>query len=106
MFPFMKYFHHIERYEHMAKVPISLNDFVSYLKTASGYNCYVEKEGKKPGFKDPTVEFEETVTKHLKEYTTRKNVAIKEKPILMRMPFFLLILKKAVIPKLLKWERK
>jgi len=76
---------------------LPIEDFVKYLKTYSAYNIYMQNKDKE----DPVALFENEVRKTLLDYTKKKNISLKEKPILMKVSYFLVILKKMlpILPK-------
>ena len=92
-FPFLKHYGEIQKFEEMKYSDLTIEEFVKYIKTYSAYNVYLQRYREK---EDPVALFERNVRKSLNNFTINKNIPLKEKPIRMIMPFFLLILKRMV----------
>jgi len=92
-FDFTKHFEKTEFIREMTQVELPLERVCKYLGTYSAYNIYKSKFGSKEDFEDPLVVFRKGIEEDLNGYYAKNNVSPKEKPLVMRMPFFLWILK-------------
>jgi len=92
-FDFSKHFEKTGFIREKTQVELPLERFYKYLGTYSAYNIYKSKLGSNPDFGDPLAVFKKNVEEDLKGYYAKHNISPKEKPLVMRMPFFLWILK-------------
>lgn len=85
---FSKYFSHVEKYLYFdVKKETKLANFISYLKTMSGYRCYLQKY---PELEDP---LEALTNKFLEIYGLQDIEALQDTSIDVVYPYFLGILK-------------
>jgi len=92
-FDFTKHFEKTEFTREMTRVELPLERFYKYQGTFSAYNIYKDKFGNNADFEDPQLTFRKNVEKDLNEYYAKHKIQPLEKPLVMRMPFFLWILK-------------
>lgn len=59
-YPFMKFFHPMETYEMYEDKTLSIDEAISYFKTWSGYNIFLQKHPDQP---DPAVELRKDLIK-------------------------------------------
>lgn len=93
-FDFTKYFENFERFDHEVKVEIPLDRFVKYLGTYSAYNIYKSKFGSQADYEDPLQTLKTNIEKDLQEHYQKHGAQPKEKPLVMRMHFFMLLISK------------
>jgi len=92
-FDFSKYFEKVENIKEKHRVELPLDRFCRYLGTSSASNMYKSKFGNNPDYEDPVEVFRKGVEEDLKGYCAKHNISPKEKPLVMKIPFFLWILK-------------
>jgi SAM-dependent methyltransferase len=94
-FDFTKYFGSVERNSTNQTMEISLERFSKYLGTYSAYNIYKDKFGKNADFEDPLETFKKNVQNDFDTYYQKHKLQVKEKPLVMRLHFFMVLLSQA-----------
>lgn len=88
------YFEVIERCSIQTRRELTFEEFQKYLGTYSGYNQLVEKSKGNAEFVDPHAKMFSDIRKELADYEAKTGSKTKDKPINMKMRFFLILLKK------------
>lgn len=88
-YPFSKFFENIDRREDIVQKEISVNEFIRYIKTFSGYNTYLADNSKKEGFVDALEVMEKQIKEDLNCFGG--DICNLEKPLKLVMKFFLII---------------
>lgn len=91
---FSKYFETVKRSSVDITKELTIDEFQKYLHTYSGYNLYVNKFKGQSDFVDPNEKLFNDVKKELADFYQKRKISIKEKPINMKMHFFLILAKK------------
>ena len=88
---------HFEKVERkpmaLMKYEMTLEETKKYFGTYSAYNIYVEKNKSQPSFEDPLEKLMKRIEQDLLEHSRKTNSAIKEKPIVLKQPFSLVLAK-------------
>ena len=87
---FEKYYKNVSREKYIEGIPMSVESFIKYLKTWSGYNTYIEQNYIKDDFVEPCLELKNSLEKDLKEYQNKTGEQLPEFPIVMISPYFLI----------------
>lgn len=94
-FDFAKYFEHTEMFKDETQEEVPIVRLTNYMGTSSAYNLYRNKFGEKADYKDPIEIVRKDIEQDLEAYYKKHNIPVKEKPLIMRLRYFLWILKKA-----------
>jgi len=91
-FNFKKYFSHFERFDCTVRTELPIEKFVNFLGTASAYNVYRNKFGTQQDYVDPVQKANKAIRDSLDQYYVKKGILAPEKPVVMKMHFFLNIM--------------
>jgi len=92
-FDFTKHFEKTEFIREMTRVELPIDSLIGYKRSSSAYNIMKSKFGNDPSFEDPLELLQKNVEKDLNEYYAKHKIQPLEKPLVMKMPFFLWVLK-------------
>jgi len=95
-FEFGKYFEKTEFFEEKTRVEISHERFSKYIGTYSAYNILKSKMGNNVDYEDPLQTFRKNTQQDLDNYYFKHSLPVKEKPFILKMHFFMWILRKGV----------
>jgi len=86
---FSKYYKNVHKDNSAVEYqPMTLEDFMAYLRTLSSYNLYVTEHGKKSDFEDPAEVLKSKLQKDLGDYARKNGIQVGEFPILRVTPCF------------------
>ena len=95
-FDFTKYFEKVEVFRDETQEEVPIERFTNYLGTSSAYNLYKNKYEKDANYEDPIEVLRKNVHQDLEAYYKKRNIPVKEKPLIMKLRYFLWILKKGI----------
>lgn len=93
---FEKYFEVVQRTSLTVTKEMSIEEVKKYFGTVSAYNVYVEKNKGKESFKDPLDKLYDGIREDLAAYAEKTKGELKEKPVLLIQPYYLVLAKKYI----------